>query len=169
MDFSFRTKIFECHNSLESQVMLSIAILQINFDSHLKIVAEMTEIGETVERVDALIKDTKRFQKMCDVDIERAEEVIAIGKCNNDLSEFVSCAFSFLIFYHNIVGQQLISVRGACPKEVVQPKCDELSRVCDIVTDRLSRRLEILLKSRDLMERVEKVCNAFCHRIDTLF
>lgn len=53
--------------------------VQVNFDSHLKIVAEMTEIGETVDRVDALIKDTKRFQKMCDVDIERAEEVIAIG------------------------------------------------------------------------------------------
>lgn len=76
---------------------------------------------------------------------------------------------SILIIYHEIVGQQLISVRGACPKEVVQPKCDELSRVCDIVTDRLSRRLEILLKSRDLMERVEKVCIAFCYRIDTLF
>lgn len=54
-------------------------------------------------------------------------------------------------------GQHLISIRGACPKEVVQPKCDELSRVCDIVTERISRRLEILLKSRDLMERVEKV------------
>lgn len=39
----------------------------------------------------------------------------------------------------------------------MQPKCDELSRVCDMVTERLSRRLEILLKSRDLMERVEKV------------
>lgn len=40
----------------------------------------MTEIGETVERVDALIKETKRFQKLCDVDIERAEEVVAIGE-----------------------------------------------------------------------------------------
>lgn len=39
----------------------------------------MTEIGETVDRVDALIKDTKRFQKLCDIDIERAEEVVAIG------------------------------------------------------------------------------------------
>lgn len=58
---------------------LFYSCVQVNFDSHLKIVAEMTEIGETVERVDALIKDTKRFQKMCDVDIERAEEVIAIG------------------------------------------------------------------------------------------
>lgn len=55
------------------------------------------------------------------------------------------------------LGQQLICVRGACPKEVVQPKCDELSRVCEIVTSRLSRRLDILMKSRDLMERVEKV------------
>lgn len=50
-----------------------------------------------------------------------------------------------------------MSVRGACPKEVVQPKCDELSRVCDIVSERLTRRLEMLLKCRDLMERVEKV------------
>lgn len=55
------------------------------------------------------------------------------------------------------IGQQLINVRGACPKEVVQPKCDELSRVCDMMSERLSRRLEILVKSRDLMERIEKV------------
>ncbi|XP_055311339.1 guanine nucleotide exchange factor DBS isoform X6 [Sitodiplosis mosellana] len=112
--------------------------LQINFDSHLQIVSEMTEIGETVDRVDAIIEDTKRFQKLCDIDIERAEEVVSIG-------------------------QQLINVRGACPKEVVQPKCDELSRVCDMVTERLSRRLEILLKSRDLMKRVEKA-NSWCAR-----
>lgn len=59
---------------------------QINFDSHLKIVSEMTEIGETVERVDALIIETKRFQKLCDVDIERAEEVVAIGKLSFLLS-----------------------------------------------------------------------------------
>lgn len=57
-----------------------LLICQINFDSHLKIVSEMTEIGETVERVDALLKETKRFQKLCDVDIERAEEVVAIGE-----------------------------------------------------------------------------------------
>lgn len=48
-------------------------------------------------------------------------------------------------------------MRGACPKEVVQPKCDELSRVCDILNERLSRRLENLSMNRDLMERIEKV------------
>lgn len=40
----------------------------------------MTEIGETVVRVDTLIKETKAFQKICQGDIERAEEVISAGK-----------------------------------------------------------------------------------------
>ncbi|XP_037904772.1 guanine nucleotide exchange factor DBS isoform X5 [Hermetia illucens] len=110
--------------------------LQTNFDSHLKTVSEMTEIGETVVRVDTLIKETKAFQKICQGDIERAEEVISAG-------------------------QHLIGIRGAYPKEVVQPKCDELSRVCDIINERLARRLEILSKSRELMERVEKA-NKWC-------
>lgn len=99
----------------------------------------MTEIGETVDRVDTLIRECRMFQTMCSAECERAEEVVATG-------------------------QQLISVRGgACPADVVQPKCDELSRVCDIVSERLARRLETLLKSRDLMERVEKA-NEWCAR-----
>lgn len=116
----------------------------------------MIEIGETVERVDALIWDLKRFQKICDADIERAEEVVAIGMQLTDCQIILKCQ-SITYFSILEIGQQLISVSGACPKEVVQPKCDELSRICDIVTERLSRRLETLLKSRDLMERVEKV------------
>lgn len=39
----------------------------------------MTEIGETVSRVDTLIKETKIFQSLCNGDIERAEEVVATG------------------------------------------------------------------------------------------
>lgn len=39
----------------------------------------MTEIGETVNRVDTLIWETKTFQKICVSDIERAEEVVATG------------------------------------------------------------------------------------------
>lgn len=114
----------------------------------------MTEIGETVSRVDTLIKETKVFQTICNTDIERAEEVVATG-----ISLFIFVEFVPLIYKTGVLfaGQQLISVRGACPKESVQPKCDELTRVCDIVTERLSRRLETLLKSRDLMERIEKV------------
>lgn len=93
----------------------------------------MTEIcdGNTVDRVDCLIKEAKLFSKLCQTDLERAEEVI-------------SC------------GWQLIQ-KAACPKEVVQPKCDELSRIRSLINDRLYKRHEILLKSRELMDRVEKV------------
>lgn len=52
---------------------------QINFDAHLKAISEMTEVGETAERVETLIEETKRFQKICDVDIEKAEDVVSIG------------------------------------------------------------------------------------------
>lgn len=54
--------------------------MQTNFDGHLNTVSEMTEIGETVQRVDTLLWETKAFQKLCDIDIERAEEVVATGE-----------------------------------------------------------------------------------------
>lgn len=95
----------------------------------------MTEIGESVERVDTLMADTKHYQELSRVDIERAGEVISAG-------------------------QQLLGVRGVYPWEIVQPKCDELQRVCDIISERLCKRVEILGKNRELMERVEKVVAA---------
>lgn len=47
----------------------------------------MAEIGETVGRVDTLIKETKLFQKLCRTDIDRAEEVniSGVGRCINSL------------------------------------------------------------------------------------
>lgn len=51
----------------------------------------------------------------------------------------------------------LIETYTTCPKDIVQPKCDELCRVCEVFADRLAKRLDTLLKARDLMERVEKV------------
>lgn len=39
----------------------------------------MTEIGETVFRVDGLIRETKAFQLICNSEIERAEDVVATG------------------------------------------------------------------------------------------
>ncbi|XP_058836387.1 guanine nucleotide exchange factor DBS isoform X3 [Topomyia yanbarensis] len=115
--------------------------LQGNFDRHQAAVSDMTEIGETVERMDQLIKDTKEYQQHCTVDVDRASRVIATG-------------------------QKLIGSKGcisSCPREVVQPKCDELSRVCELINERISRRIETLIKARELMERVEKA-NKWCAR-----
>ncbi|XP_030557055.1 guanine nucleotide exchange factor DBS isoform X2 [Drosophila novamexicana] len=110
--------------------------LQNIFDGHLKTVADMTEIGESVERVAKLVQDTETFCELIKTDIERAEKVIQAG-------------------------QQLVGSRGVYPWEIVQPKCDELQRVCDIISMRLSKRLEILAKNSELMERVEKA-NQWC-------
>lgn len=102
------------------------------FDVHLKAVADMTEIGESVERVCTLIQETEQFRDLIKADVDHAEEVVQAG-------------------------QQLIGSRGVYPWEIVQPKCDELQRVCEIITVRLNKRLEILAKNSELMERVEKV------------
>ncbi|XP_023310608.1 guanine nucleotide exchange factor DBS isoform X2 [Anoplophora glabripennis] len=110
--------------------------LQVNFDSYLKTVSEMTEVGETVNRVDTLIKETNTFQKLCNVDIERAEEVISSG-------------------------QHLINIKNSCPLESVEPKCSELLRMRDLLLERLSRRMDVLIKCRELMKKVEKA-NQWC-------
>lgn len=143
----------------------------------------MTEIGDSVDRVDALIKETKTFHGLCESDIERAEEVLSIGMSfdlllyyvettshvlrviSTEVVDSVATLFMKCLDLSNhlmkkISGHQLISVRGACPKEMVQPKCDELFRVCEILTERLMKRLENLTKNRDLMERVEKASNS---------
>jgi len=54
-------------------------------------------------------------------------------------------------------GQQLLSGRHQCPADVVEPKCVELQRVCTILSQRLERRLHMLTKCRELMERIDKV------------
>ncbi|KAJ8986252.1 hypothetical protein NQ317_009960 [Molorchus minor] len=110
--------------------------LQINFDSNLKTVSEMAEVGETVSRIDTLIKETNAFEKLCNVDIERSEEVTSSG-------------------------QQLINIKNSCPLECVEPKCSELLRMRDMLLERLAKRKETLFKCRELMERVEKA-NKWC-------
>uniref|UniRef100_A0AAG5DLA6 Guanine nucleotide exchange factor DBS n=1 Tax=Anopheles atroparvus TaxID=41427 RepID=A0AAG5DLA6_ANOAO len=115
--------------------------LQANFDRHLKTVSDMTEIGETVARMDQLLLETKEFQQLCSVDVDRAGQVIATG-------------------------QRLIGTKGcisSCPKEVVHPKCDELRRVCELIDSRISKRIDTLARARELMERVEKA-NKWCAR-----
>ncbi|KYN09271.1 Guanine nucleotide exchange factor DBS [Trachymyrmex cornetzi] len=112
--------------------------LQATLDQHLKTAEEMTEVGETQARVEQLLHDTSAFQRICRGDIDRAEEVISAG-------------------------QLLLSGRHQCPADVVEPKCVELQRVCTILSQRLERRLLMLTKCRELMERIDKA-NTWCTR-----
>lgn len=106
--------------------------LQTNFDSHIKTVSDMTEIGDNVSRIDTLIRETLAFQKICMVDIERAEEVVSSGN-------------------------QLLMIKNSCPPECIQPKCAELMQMKNVLTQELSTRIEILTTSKDLLEQIPKV------------
>ncbi|CAH1103228.1 unnamed protein product [Psylliodes chrysocephalus] len=109
--------------------------LQINFESNLKIVSEMTESGDSIEKVESLMKQVKAFEKLCSADIDRAEEVISTG-------------------------QHLISI-NSCPIESVDPKCTELIRVRNLLLERLTKRMELLDLTKILMERVDNA-NKWC-------
>ncbi|XP_030748753.1 guanine nucleotide exchange factor DBS-like isoform X2 [Sitophilus oryzae] len=110
--------------------------LQVNFDSALKTVSDMTEIGETVSRVDTLIKETNSFEKICLNDIQRAEEAVSSGHL-------------------------LMRIKNSCPIDCVEPKCNELLRMKDMLLTRLSKRKDMLVKNRELMEGIEKA-NKWC-------
>ncbi|XP_019765330.1 guanine nucleotide exchange factor DBS isoform X4 [Dendroctonus ponderosae] len=110
--------------------------LQANFDLALRTVSDMSEFGETVARVDTLIKETNAFEKICQTDIQRAEEAVSSG-------------------------QLLMRTKNTCPIECVEPKCSELLRMKEMLLNRLVKRKELLSKCRELIERLEKV-NSWC-------
>lgn len=49
----------------------------------MKTACDMTEVGETASRVDALIKEINAFEKICLSDVSHAEEIVQAGKALN--------------------------------------------------------------------------------------
>jgi pleckstrin homology domain-containing family G member 4 len=105
----------------------------------------MTEIGDTVVRIDQLIQEAENFKHSCEDELELAIDVIRNGRLiveNND--------------------------RNASSKDMIEPKCNELSRMVDMYNDKVSKRIETLSNAHRLMERVEKA-NEWCAKgIDLL-
>lgn len=52
-------------------------------DGHMKTACDMTEVGETASRVDALIKEINAFEKIFLTDVSHAEEIVQAGKLPN--------------------------------------------------------------------------------------
>ncbi|XP_020815342.1 guanine nucleotide exchange factor DBS-like [Drosophila serrata] len=106
------------------------------FDEHIKLISEMTEIGESTERALELLETTNGLYKVFQDDTQRTNKVL-------------------------LLGQTLIKSQETYPWIVVQPMCDELIRVRDLIELRLSKRLDTLGKNNELMERVESA-NQWC-------
>lgn len=117
---------------------------QSKFDTHMKVLHEMTEIGDSVTRMNQLIDELKDFQESCEDDLYRAREVISKGKV-------------------------IIDSNDRCTsKDTVEPKCSELYRITKFFNEKLAKREESLAKARDLMERVDDA-NEWCSKgIDLL-
>jgi hypothetical protein len=117
---------------------------QSKFDAHTKVLNEMTEIGDSVTRMNQLMNELKEFEESCQTDLYRADEVISKGKVIMDSND--RCA----------------------PKDTVEPKCSELYRITELFNEKLAKRAESLAKARDLMDRVE-TANEWCSKgIDLL-
>ncbi|BES92094.1 RhoGEF [Nesidiocoris tenuis] len=112
-------------------------------EQHLKMVSQMTEIGETVKRVEYLINEFNALENMCKEHMEQCEEIINFGR-------------------------GMISGRHYWPLECVGVRCDELERTCATLRERLEQRSNILTKSLQLLITVDKA-NKWCTRgIDLL-
>lgn len=109
--------------------------LRVNFNSHIKTVVEMTEAEGIVSKIDTFISEINGFEKLCSMDIQKAEEVI-------------------------LSGQQLMKIRSSCPLECIQPKCAELIRLRDILNDKMTARKQHLMKCKELTGQTERVSNA---------
>ncbi|XP_031336912.1 guanine nucleotide exchange factor DBS-like isoform X1 [Photinus pyralis] len=105
--------------------------LQINFNSHLKTMSEMTEIGDSVTRIETLIRETATFQKLCTVDIERAEEVISSG-------------------------ERLLKIKNSFPHECIKPKCTELICIRHSLMEKLYTRMTMLTEYKLLLGKIER-------------
>lgn len=105
--------------------------LQINFENNFKKISDMVAYAENLDNIDNSIRQAKIFQKMCEVDVERAEEVISSGK-------------------------HLINL-NSCPVECIEPKCTELTRVKSIITELLQKKMVDLENCRTILEQIENV------------
>lgn len=97
----------------------------------------MTEIGDTVVRIEQLIQETESYIKSCEDDTKRSIDVIKIGRSMIEKNEKTTS------------------------KDMIEPKCNELERMVSIFKEKGAKRIENLLNSRRLMERVEKA-NEWC-------
>lgn len=104
----------------------------------------MTEIGDSVVRMEQLADEIRSFEESCQPDLGRVEEVIAKGRAIVESSD--KCA----------------------SKDTVEPKCSELFRIRRLFDEKLNKRKEVLAKAQELMERVENA-NEWCAKgIDLL-
>ncbi|CAH2989559.1 unnamed protein product [Chilo suppressalis] len=115
--------------------LLNFKQMQATLDGHLKTACDMTEVGETANRVDNLIQEAMDFEKLCNCDLDTASSVIDDGE--------------------KLMQDPLSSV------DHLESKCEELRRTSALLIDKIKKRNMLLAKARELMDRIDKA-NEWC-------
>ncbi|XP_041975646.1 guanine nucleotide exchange factor DBS-like isoform X3 [Aricia agestis] len=115
--------------------LLNFKQMQATLDNHLKTACDMTEVGETVNRVESLIQEAKDFEKLCNSDLDAASAVIDEGEI--------------------LMKDPLSSV------DHIESKCEELRRTSSLLIEKIQKRNALLVKARELMDRIDKA-NDWC-------
>ncbi|XP_050674224.1 guanine nucleotide exchange factor DBS-like isoform X3 [Leptidea sinapis] len=115
--------------------LLNFKQMQATLDNHLKTACDMTEVGETANRVDDLIEEANNFEKMCNCDLDAATVVIEEGE--------------------KLMQDPLSSV------DHIESKCEELRRTSALLIEKIQKRNLLLTKARELMDRIDKA-NEWC-------
>lgn len=96
---------------------------------------KMKDLGDCVKRVEELINEFQNFEEIANRELESGEKMKTSGE-------------QYIMDDHYAV-------------DSIRPKCIELQRMCDQYRQLLRRRRDILEKSNDLQERIEKA-NKWC-------
>ncbi|XP_046383423.1 guanine nucleotide exchange factor DBS-like [Ischnura elegans] len=111
--------------------------LQASLDAAARQLAETTEVGESVVKVEGLLREASLLEGRITRELDRAGEVCAQGEA--------------LVAGNHYAHDSIL------------PKCLELERMASDVSERLEKRLRLLRKCLDLQERVEKA-NDWCSK-----
>ncbi|KAL3847149.1 hypothetical protein ACJMK2_018078, partial [Sinanodonta woodiana] len=109
---------------------------QLNSDKNMEwLEQKMMEVGDTLAQVENLIQEFDHFEEKALKEIEHGEKMRTNGE-------------ELIVDDHYAV-------------DSIRPKCIELQRICDQYKQLVRRRREILTKSHDLQERIDKA-NKWC-------
>ncbi|KAM8954399.1 putative guanine nucleotide exchange factor MCF2L2 isoform 3-T3 [Pelodytes ibericus] len=109
--------------------------LKLALDTLMEIQATFTDIGDSVSRVEQLLKELKQLEEKGQGSLEKAQ-------------------------LHALHGDQLIQ-NNHYAVDSIRPKCVELRRICDDFTNETKKKYDILWKSLELHQQFDKA-NHWC-------
>ncbi|XP_041420733.1 guanine nucleotide exchange factor DBS-like isoform X4 [Xenopus laevis] len=109
--------------------------LKLTLDGLMEIQAAFADIGDSVSRVEYLLKELKKLEEKGQGMLEKAQ-------------------------LHALHGDQLIQ-NNHYAVDSIRPKCIELRRICDDFTNETKKKYDILAKSLELHQQLDKA-NKWC-------